>query len=175
VAVVLLLAAALTLATGPAGRQLRRAWEHRTAAAAWQERLAGTRPAMPDDPVARLSIPAVALDTWVLEGASEARLHRFPCRQSVGRATLITAHRDLHFRPLRGLAAGHDIELEDDDGSRRRYRVLEILVLTPARAEALIADQRATERLILVTCHPFVHLGPAPDRCVVLAARQPGA
>ena len=155
---------------GPVSRRAQRAWSHHTAAVAWEENLAFSLEPSCDEPVARIKIPAVDLDTWVLGGATADHLHRFPSREQVGRSTLIMAHRDTDFRPLIRLAAGQDIELQAHDGSRRRYRVLEILVVEAGRAEELIEDQRYRERLLLLTCYPFRYLGSAPERFLALAA-----
>ena len=165
-----LLVVGLSTLAGPVSRRAQRAWAHHAAAAAWDENLVFSLEPSIDDPVARITIPAVGLDTWVLGGATRDHLHSFPCREQVGRSTLIMAHRDTDFRPLERLAAGHDIEMQRHDGSRRRYRVLEVLVVEAGQAEELIREQQHSQRLLLLTCYPFRYLGPAPERFLALAA-----
>ncbi len=165
---VLVVAGILTVA-GPASRRVRRVWDQRAAGIAWEENLTfGLEPSA-GEPVARLQIPAVGLDTWVLGGATEERLHRFPCLEQVGTSTLIMAHRDLDFRSLEGLMVGHQIAMQRPDSSVLHYRVLEVLIVEKDRSEESIRDQRDTERLLLLTCYPFRFAGPAPERLVVLA------
>jgi sortase A len=125
-------------------------------------------------PVARLIAPAQDADLLVLSGASGRTLAFGPGHLS-GSAipgdpgnSVITAHRDTHFRFLQRLVAGDTLVVEGRNGARRHFHVL----------RTYVADYRALDiprdtlqpTLTLVTCFPFdaINLG-GPLRYVVLA------
>lgn len=125
-------------------------------------------------PVARLVIPGVALDNYVLDGATGAALAFGPGMVS-GSAkpggkgvTMIAAHRDTHFEPLRNIDANEIIRIQSADKHWHQYRVTKITIadnrvdtFTPLISESL---------LVLVTCYPFDALIPGgPLRFVVEA------
>lgn len=123
-------------------------------------------------PVARLAVPALAVERIVLSDASPRTLAFGPGRLSESAlpgtpgATVIAGHRDTHFRFLHELAPG--MKLTVDDGvTNRAYRVVEIRVLD-TRTERLSLD--GPERLVLVTCWPFDALrAGGPLRYVAVA------
>ena len=49
------------------------------------------------------------------------------------------------------------------------YRVERVWVVAPEDVSVL--DATPTRSLTLVTCYPFYHVGPAPQRFIVRAAR----
>ncbi len=125
-------------------------------------------------PVVRLSAPARGGDVLVLAGASGRTLAFGPGHLD-GSAqpgdpgnAVITAHRDTHFRFLRDVRQGDEIEVERADGATRHFRVRRTYV-ADHRTLALPRDP-AVPTLTLVTCYPFDALNPGgPLRYVVVA------
>ncbi len=138
---------------------------------AWQQTLAGDTRVRPWPwadtwPVARLRIASRRLDVIVLHGDSGRSLAFAPGIAAGGSlpgqpgTTLISAHRDTHFRQLADVQPGDTIDVETVYG-RSRYRVTYTDVVD-ARDTAVAADPLRDE-LVLVTCYPFqalVHGGP---------------
>ena len=82
--------------------------------------------------------------------------------------SVIGGHRDTHLAFLRELSTGALIEIETEDGARRRYAVRDAQVLD--RREVWVAKQEGPPRLTLVTCWPFDALrAGGPLRYVVWA------
>jgi len=125
-------------------------------------------------PVARLIAPAQDADLLVLSGASGRTLAFGPGHLS-GSAipgdpgnSVITAHRDTHFRFLQRLVAGDTLVVEGRNGARRHFHV----------RTTYVADYRVLNiprdtfqpTLTLVTCYPFDAINPGgPLRYVVVA------
>jgi sortase A len=122
--------------------------------------------------VGRLEIPRLSLSTVVFEGADEDVLERgaghVPGSALPGDRgnTVVAAHRDTFFRPLRGIRTGDLVKihtpLKDNVYVVKSARVVEpdeVSVLKPTREPALT----------LITCYPFRYIGPAPERFVVRA------
>lgn len=125
-------------------------------------------------PVARLLIPDIKLDSYVLNGATGAILAFGPGMVS-GSAipggngiTMIAAHRDTHFESLKTLSTGAIIQIQNTDKEWHQYRVTGTRV-ADARVDSI--DPNPLEsRMILVTCYPFDALIPGgPLRYVVEA------
>jgi sortase A len=171
-----LAALALLLLARPAGHAAGRLLAGEQAATAWEEVRTGARAPRPGDPVARLRVPSAGIDVNVLDDATAANLHRLPSLSRQGHSAegpglkIVLGHRDTHFNPLKHAAPG-DIVHWDTRSGPTRYRIASIRVLPAAEAEAHLATLRGPDRLVLVTCFPFRHLGPAPDRW--LAACEP--
>ena len=138
---------------------------------AWEKTLAGDARARPWPwadtwPVARLRIPSRDVDVIVLQGDSGRSL-AFAPGMAAGSAqpgqpgtTLISAHRDTHFKNIADIQPGEQIELETPAG-HWDYRVLYTDVVD-ARETGVSGDPMHDE-LVLVTCYPFaalVHGGP---------------
>lgn len=176
-----LLAALLAAAGLYSGSQ--GAWIHAKAALAqwlladaWQQTLGTGRPVPPWPwadtwPVARLRVPAQGIDQIVLAGDSGRTLAFGPGHTTTSAlpgesgTTVISGHRDTHFRFLRELEVGDRLLLETPTGDYR-YRVDHHQVVD--HRQAAIADHG--ERLVLVTCYPFDALLPGgPLRYVVEA------
>ena len=131
---------------------------------AWQRTLAGETHARPWPwadtwPVARLSVPSLGVERYVLEGADGAAM-AFGPGHLAGTAppgapgnSVISGHRDTHFAFLRKLALGATIVVEMPDGARRAYAVRRMRVLD--RSDGWVATQEGPSRLTLVTCFPF--------------------
>jgi len=137
---------------------------------AWRQALTGPAPS----PLAVLRIPKIRLEVPVLPGTDDFTLNR-----AVGHIddtalpgsdgnSGIAGHRDGFFRGLKDIAPDDAIELETLLG-REIYRVERIWVVDPEDVSVL--DATPTRSLTLVTCYPFYHVGPAPQRYIVRAVR----
>ncbi len=83
--------------------------------------------------------------------------------------TVISAHRDSFFRPLRNVRAGDLITLTTPAGDYS-YRVVSTRITDPS--DTAVLDSASSEILTLITCYPFYFVGAAPDRLIVLAERM---
>ncbi len=122
---------------------------------------------------ARLTAPGLGLTRTVLAGGSGRSL-AFGPGQLPGTAepgtpgpTVISGHRDTHFRFLAKLDIGSRLGLTTADGRRHAYRVVETRVVHKDRAW-LSDDGR--NYLVLATCYPFDALrAGTPWRYLVIA------
>ena len=151
---------------------------------AWNETVRMGRPTVPwpwadTHPVARLQIPRIGYDEYVLEGASARILAFGPARllssARPGEAgnLVIAGHRTSWFRPLEKVQSGDRISLEwYDEASHklltREYAVEEIRVVMPENVEPLAPT--ADDALTLITCYPFGKSPKSPLRYIVRAA-----
>lgn len=126
-------------------------------------------------PVARLMIPRLGLDEVVVEGVGDAELRAGPGHLP-GSAfpgdsgnSVISAHRDRHFRALRELTVGDTVVTETLEG-RARWLVTKRTVVRRG-APALFST--AEPALTLTTCWPIEALGPAPERLLFEARLLP--
>ena len=110
-------------------------------------------------PVAKLSVPKLGIERYVLEGAHGAALAFGPGHASdtalpgtLGNS-MIGGHRDTHLAFLGELDPGDEIVVERADGRSVSYRVGATHVLH--RSELWIARQEGPSRLTLVTCYPL--------------------
>ncbi len=137
---------------------------------AWRQAL--REPAPP--PLAVLRIAKIGLEVAVLRGTDDLTLNR-----AVGHIedtavpgtdgnSGIAGHRDGFFRGLKDIGPDDVIELETL-GGKQVYRVERIWVVSPEDVSVL--DPTPTRSLTLVTCYPFYHVGPAPQRYIVRAVR----
>jgi sortase A len=157
-----------------------KAWlAQRLIAGAWERTLAGERQVKPWPwadtwPVARLRVPSLGVDRYVLAGSEGATI-AFGPGHVVGTAlpggpgnSVIGGHRDTHLAFLRELGPGTPIDVETPEGAQRRYAVRHAQVLD--HREIWIAKQEGPTRLTLVTCWPFDALrAGGPLRYVVWA------
>lgn len=124
-------------------------------------------------PVARLRIPAIALDEVVVEGVDVRSLNAGPGHLpgsalpgAVGNAVL-SAHRDRHFAKLGQLSIGDTVVTETlGDVAPARWIVSARRVV---RAGAPALYRTATPTLTLTTCWPIGYLGGAPERLLLTA------
>lgn len=137
---------------------------------AWRRAL--SEPAPP--PLAVLRIPKIRLEVAVLPGTDDLTLNR-----AVGHIddtalpgtdgnSGIAGHRDGFFRGLKDIGPGDAIALDTLRG-KEVYRVERTWVVVPEDVSVL--DPTPARSLTLVTCHPFYHIGPAPQRYIVRAVR----
>lgn len=133
-------------------------------AQAWQRTLAGEAGVKPWPwadtwPVARLSVPSLGVERYVLEGADGATMAFGPghlrgtALPGAAGNSVITGHRDTHFAFLRELAPGTTIVIETPHGAHHVYAVRRTRVLD--RSDGWVAAQEGPARLTLVTCFPF--------------------
>jgi len=125
-------------------------------------------------PVARLEMPG-APDLIVLSGVS-GRTLAFGPGHMAGSAlpghlghSVISAHRDTHFRFLRDLRPGSRLRIERPDRQRVDYEVIAVEVMDSER-EVLLRNDAPGRWLTLVTCYPFDAVVPGgPLRYLVQA------
>jgi sortase A len=127
------------------------------------------------DAVAKLIIPRLGTELYVLEGDDAGDLRRGP-GHIVGTPMpgqngncIIAGHRDTHFRVLKDIRKGDAIVLQTGAG-QYTYRVSETQVVVPTNTASLKPTRDA--ELHLITCYPFQYLGSAPERFVVQAKLQ---
>jgi sortase A len=132
----------------------------------------------PGDAVAKLSIPRLDTELYVVEGDHAAELRRGPGHVA-GTAMpgqdgncIIAGHRDTHFRVLKDIRKGDEIVLQTATG-QYTYRVKATQVVLPSNTASLRPSKNA--ELHLVTCYPFYYLGSAPKRFIVEAELQDSA
>ena len=154
---------------------LERSWETarqsgRTAPPPWP--WADTRP------IARLRVPELGIDQFVLDGATGRHLAWGPVHVAPSAVpghpghVVLSAHRDTHFGFLGELQVGDDIGLEQADGDVRRYATTGKAVVDQ-RSERL-ALQSDRNVLSLTTCEPTANaLAATPLRLVVSATPLP--
>ena len=135
---------------------------------------AGTAVASPSpgDIVARVEIPRLRLSTIVFEGADADVLERgaghVPGSALPGDRgnTVLAAHRDTFFRPLRGVRVGDLIKIHRPQKDSA-YVVQSARVVEPNQVDVMKPTPEPA--LTLITCYPFSYIGPAPERFVVRA------
>jgi sortase A len=130
-------------------------------------------------PVGCLRIPRLGYDEVVLEGATPRTLAFGPARVFSG-ASLgesgnveLAGHRTSWFRPLEGLEARDEIQVQWFDSRKhelreRIYTVDDILIVPPEEVPSLTPP--SGDALTLITCYPFGRSPRSPQRFVVLAS-----
>ena len=128
-------------------------------------------PFAPGTPVARLLVPRIALDEVIVEGVGGAELDSGPGHlpgtplPGLTGNSVISAHRDLHFRRFGELALG-DTVTTITERHRVTWRITERRIVG-ANEPALF--QTPGRSLTLTTCWPIRLIGPAPDRLLLTA------
>ena len=154
----------------------RREWEALTARAAFDEVVKSVAPSANvairhGSPVARLQVPRIGLDEIVLEGIDDDALNggpgHYPGSPLPGGAgnSIISAHRDRHFRNLGRVGVGDTIVTESGTATTR-WVVTKRQVVGKDRP-VLFPTRTAT--LTLTTCWPIRYFGTAPDRLILTA------
>lgn len=173
--------------TGYAGGTYARGWlAQERARAAWDAKMAHAavergRAAAADGspamepiegaPVARLVIPRVGLDDIVLEGVTDQALNGGPghlpgsVMPGAPGNSVVSAHRDRHFRRLGELSLGDTITTytEQDTTTWR------VIARTVVNRGAPALHREAAPVLTLTTCWPIGYLGGAPERLIIKA------
>jgi sortase A len=124
------------------------------------------------DFMARMTIPRLGADLFIVEGVGKKELRRGPGHM-IGTGfpgepdnAIIAGHRDTHFRVLKDIRFGDNIIVQFD-GDYLVYRVRQTTVVKPTDKKVL--RPAAEARLTLITCYPFYYLGSAPKRFIVQA------
>jgi len=124
-------------------------------------------------PVARIEVKRIHASAIVLAGSSGQALafgpghvERTPDAGERGVA-VYSAHRDTHFRFLKEVAVGDEIDITRSDGKTFRYLADSTAIV---RFDASGIDPLAGGyELVLSTCWPFDALTPGPDRYLLHA------
>ena len=145
---------------------------------AFTESIASHRPVKPWSwadtwPVARIEVKRLNASAIVLAGSSGQALAFGPghveLTPDAGErgVAVYSAHRDTHFRFLRNVLVGDEIDVTRSDGERFRYR---------ADTTAIVRyDQSGIDplsngyELVLTTCWPFDALTQGPERYILHA------
>jgi sortase len=124
-------------------------------------------------PVARIEVKRLHASAIVLAGSSGQALAFGPghveLTPDAGErgVAVYSAHRDTHFRFLRDVAIGDEIDITQRDGRRFRYRADSAAVV---HFDASGIDPLTDGyELVLSTCWPFDALTPGPERYVLHA------
>lgn len=129
----------------------------------------------PGKPIGFIEIPRLRLSSVVLEGEKESalllgvgHLSDTPMPGTTGNSVL-AAHRDTFFRPLKGIRRDDIIRFTTGHGEIE-YVVRATKIVEPTDVAVLAPTSSST--LTLITCYPFNYIGPAPKRFVVQAERS---
>ncbi|MCA9837134.1 MAG: class GN sortase [Trueperaceae bacterium] len=144
---------------------------------AWEKTLAGDPDARPwpwadTHPVARIRVPNLGIDQIVLSGSSGRNLAFGPTFQLASYqpgegTTILSGHRDTHFKFLKDVQPGDMIFVETPEGLEYSYEVSQTEIADIRNSQLRLDD---TDRLVLVTCYPFnVLAASGPLRYVVTA------
>ena len=135
------------------------------------------RKPLPGDAIARISIPSIGVDEYVVEGTDTANLRKGPGHYPTtplpgdGGTTAIAGHRTTYgapFRRIDDLDRGERIVVEMPRRSYT-YRVERVKIVEPTDLSVLKRVGHA--RLVLSACHP---LYSAAQRVIVFAKEVPG-
>ena len=150
---------------------------------AWEHTLNGNHKVKPWPwadtwPTARMQVPAHEIDLIVLAGDSGRTLtfgpgYRFGTAE-IGDPgnTMISAHRDTHFKFLKDISVGESIYIQLKNGKRKHYRVFSTEIVSEKAAVIPAVNKHSV--LTLVTCFPFDAVVPGgPLRYIVVAEEQP--
>ena len=130
-------------------------------------------------PIARIEIKRLHADAIVLAGSSGQALAFGPghveLTPDAGERgiAVYSAHRDTHFRFLKDVIVGDEIDVTRSDGNAFRYRVDGSSVV---RFDASGIDPLSNGyELVLSTCWPFDSVISGPDRYILHATMMPQA
>ncbi len=145
---------------------------------AFAETIASHHPVKPwswadTTPVARITVKRIRASAIALAGSSGQALAFGPGHVELTaepgeRGTAVyAAHRDTHFRFLRDVRIGDEIDITNSDGKVFRYRADASRVV---RFDASGIDPATSGReLVLSTCWPFDAVTPGPERYILHA------
>ena len=152
---------------------------------AWSKSLGGERYVKPWPwadtwPIARMLVPKHGIDLIVLAHANGRTMAFGPGHESVSTppgehgTTILSGHRDTHFRFLERLSEGDQIILQQPSGLMTSYAIQAIEIANAHRTTIHLNNTH--HFLVLVTCYPFDAITPGGSlRYVVTAlARKPG-
>jgi sortase A len=145
----------------------------------WQQTLSDGSPVQPWPwadhwPVAQLKIPKAKSEFIVLSGDSGSSLAFAPgwntksAKPGGQGVTVISGHRDTHFKILKDTEIGDLIDVDTPLGETVNYQV-KTLEVVDSRV-ATIKTEQSEQTLVLVTCYPFdAVVAGGPLRYVVTA------
>jgi sortase A len=124
-------------------------------------------------PVARIEVKRLNASAIALAGSSGQALAFGPghveLTPDAGErgVAVYSAHRDTHFRFLRNVVVGDEIDVTRGDGKTFRYRADATAVVRYDQSG--IDPQTGGYELVLTTCWPFDALTPGPERYILHA------
>jgi sortase A len=124
-------------------------------------------------PVARIEVKRIGASAIVLAGSSGQALAFGPghVEQTADAGergvAVFAAHRDTHFRFLKDIAIGDEIEVTRSDGKHFRYRA-DSSAIVRFDASGIDPDAQGYD-LVLSTCWPFEAITSGPDRYILHA------
>ena len=124
-------------------------------------------------PVARIAVKRLNASAIALAGSSGQALAFGPghveLTPDAGErgVAVYSAHRDTHFRFLRNVVVGDEIDVTRGDGKTFRYRADATAVVRYDQSG--IDPQTGGYELVLTTCWPFDALTPGPERYILHA------
>ena len=145
----------------------------------WDKSLAGAKQVKPWPwadtwPVARLEVPRLGVDQFTLAGAS-GRTLAFGSGHLTGTAlpgdpgnTVLSGHRDTHFKFLQHLQLGDEIVITVASGMQYRYEVAGATVVNHKDMRVTMGSEN--RQLTLITCYPFRSIAPNGDKRYVVIA-----
>ena len=139
---------------------------------AWQQTIAQQQDMKPwpwadIHPVAKLEVPALAIDQIVLQGQHGEALAFGPGFQQDQGNLFLAGHRDSHFSFLKKVKINDIIYLTLKNGSKREYRIAELNVFDIQAHRLLIPYQ---DSLTLITCYPFESLQTSTNKRLAVIA-----
>ena len=149
---------------------------------AWEKTLSGEAKVKPWSwadtwPVARMKVPAYGEDIIILAGDSGRNLafgpgYRFGSAQPGSNGvSMISAHRDTHFKFLQNVKLDDEIEIQTDKGKKFLYRVTNTKIVDKYYAKINLENR--DKNLVLITCYPFNSIQPGTDfRYLVYATEK---
>ena len=149
----------------------------------WEKTLVGAKEVKPWPwadtwPVARLEVPRLGVNQFVLAGASgrtlafgPGHLTGSPLPGEQGN-TVFSGHRDTHFKFLQHLQLGDEIVITAANGMQYRYAVSDSKIVNHKDTRVTMSGEN--RQLTLVTCYPFNAIVPGGEqRYVILANYLP--
>ncbi|MCW5702509.1 MAG: class GN sortase [Bradyrhizobium sp.] len=125
-------------------------------------------------PVARIEVKRIGASAIVLSGSSGQALAfgpghvEFTADAGERGVAVYSAHRDTHFRFLKEVRIGDEIDVTRRDGKTFRYRADSHAVVRFDRSG--IDPNGEGHELVLSTCWPFDAVTPGPDRYLLRAS-----
>jgi sortase A len=124
------------------------------------------------DLIGRIEIPDLKISAIVRQGVDDGTLSRavghVPQTALPGQTgnVGIAAHRDTHFRNLKGVKVGDTLRMVTPEGTYE-YAVESMKIVRPK--DVYVLDPTPDPVMTLVTCYPFNYIGNAPKRYIVKA------
>lgn len=123
-------------------------------------------------PLFSLSLPRQEARFTVVEGTTNDALRKgpghlegSPLPGETGNS-VIAGHRDTHFRVLKYVLIGDEIQVGIAN-QQLTYQVVDLRIVPPNYTQVL--QSQAAGTITLITCYPFNYFGLAPDRYIVQA------